>query len=807
MKSPTELNFDQITPVAPQGLGGLVAEHFGNGRLFAKVCAHGGLTDIGYWGKQHVGAFHFFNGASHTAWVKLFRAYAGVGDKRYYLTLHETRLYPFGYSSRAEVECVRFQHELLLLPDAVVHRLRVESNPEKLPVRIEALHHEGCTATIVNNRTWGDFEFVPKINAMIASCTDLNPEVHTLGNDCLHGQGIPLVVKDSPKATTWIGIGCDSPLSYRGSYPHRNKHYLAGSNIKKDSAAIFLVFAHSRKELEARLAQLSKSVHGECDAVLSGYEKRLLSRPQINTGNKILNSAFSQFPEFAQQMKVPDRPGAARATLAGYFVWGWDNLNVAVAAPLANEADSAAQTLRFFQQTRHKQVGLLHAFTGSFEPLYKGPFAWQAQFIAALYHVVSTSGDLSLAREMMPTCKFILDRCRERLVKGTGFVEGPAMWPDRPEAMDENGHDISSMNNSLLYQGLRSMEFLAAAVGDKKLAADCRDWAKTLRASFVKYLYDEEKGFFISSCDSQTLKPRKHYCPQSVFWVTPFARELLSHAPQRIAEFLNKELRTDKCLLTLPHWDTAWMADGNQLGSTFPAADPLYLNAQKLVGNAAGLELWLGDVEWFWRRHTAPEAFTPEAENEADIGVDEPGNKQLQTVSNWYFGLYTGLAGLDFDHEGITITPWGERPLSIKRVILRGVSVDLEIKGAGTHVGSLKLNGRPLPAGARKILWSQLKGKTAKIELVRSNKAPGCPVIVRADGLRVEVVESGKGTLLALVEGAISGEVVIQAPASAKCSVDGQGIQAPYDPATGTLTIPIMPGSPSNISIGRSSHS
>jgi hypothetical protein len=47
MKNTTELNFDQITPVALQGLGGLVAEHFGNGRLFAKVCAHGGLTDIG----------------------------------------------------------------------------------------------------------------------------------------------------------------------------------------------------------------------------------------------------------------------------------------------------------------------------------------------------------------------------------------------------------------------------------------------------------------------------------------------------------------------------------------------------------------------------------------------------------------------------------------------------------------------------------------------------------------------------------------------------------------------------------------
>src|SRR5258707_11958649 len=42
-------------------------------------------------------------------------------------------------------------------------------------------------------------------------------------------------------------------------------------------------------------------------------------------------------------------------------------------------------------------------------------------------------------------------------------------------------------------------------------------------------------------------------------------------------------------------------------------------------------------------------------------------------------------------------------------------------------------NGRALPAGSRKILWKDLKGKTAKIDLVRSDKSPRHPVIVRAD--------------------------------------------------------------------------
>jgi hypothetical protein len=39
-------NFDAITPVASRALGGLPQDHFSNGRLFATVAAHGGITDL-----------------------------------------------------------------------------------------------------------------------------------------------------------------------------------------------------------------------------------------------------------------------------------------------------------------------------------------------------------------------------------------------------------------------------------------------------------------------------------------------------------------------------------------------------------------------------------------------------------------------------------------------------------------------------------------------------------------------------------------------------------------------------------------
>jgi hypothetical protein len=253
---------------------------------------------------------------------------------------------------------------------------------------------------------------------------------------------------------------------------------------------------------------------------------------------------------------------------------------------------------------------------------------------------------------------------------------------------------------------------------------------------------------------------------------------------------MDKHLRSSKCLLTLPRWDTAWMADGNQLGSSFPAADSFYLGVHKLVGDEYGIKAWLGDIEWFWRHHTAPEALTPEAENEEAFGPDNWGSKQAQACTTWYAGLYTGLAGLDFDHEGLTITPWGHLPIDIRGLRPHGVSVDLKISGHGNQIGSLKLNGKALPTGLRKIAWKNLKGKAARIELVRSEQAPAVPVVVRADGLRINLLESKDGRLVAKVSGEMTGEGVVQASPKAQVLINGKPVKVPYDAATKTFSIP-----------------
>ena len=785
------LQFNKTTPVAKRDLGGIMRDYFCNGRLSVTVANHGGLIRISYIGSQCAEGLELFTGTVDSAWVKCFRMYVSIGDKRYYPSLNDTKLYPFGLGSRAKLPGAVVEHDLLLLHDALVQRIHVESNPGRLPIRVGMLHQEAITASNRNNRTWSDLVFEPAINAFVASCLDENPTiaVEPGASESLAQRGLGTIV-DCPKATTWVGLGCTLPITTHRGYHPRSKHYILSDVLKGRDAAYFVVFATSHPALIKRLRELSRSVTKECDNLVNSYSKRLSSRPRIETGNPVLNSAFGQYPELIHAMKIPDRPGAVRATMHPGFVWGWDGMMPFIPTALANESEFTAQMLRFYQDHRDSRFGLPHQFGSTFKLKLKGPFPSQCQYIAGLYHYIAVTGDLSVAREVFPTCKYILSQSRKDIVRNSGLVLGPALWPDFPEAMEEDGNDISSMNNSLLYQGLRSMEYIAAKLGHAKLAREYRDWARVLRANFVKYLYDEEKGYFISSCSSVDFTPRKHYCCQAIFWVTPFARELVSHAPKRITSFLDKHLRSQKCLLSLPHWDTAWMADGNQLGSSYPAADNFYMHIHKIVGDTFGIKAWLGDVEWFWRRHTAPEAFTPEAENEEDFGADNTGTKQTQAVSAWYSSFYTGLAGLDFDHEGLTLTPWGNIPVKVRGLRLHSVSVDLEISGTGTHIGSLKLNGRKLPAGSRKIAWSALKGKSARIHLVRTAKAPGLPVIVRADGLRVTVLESKPGHLSASIGGSMTGEVVVQAPAKARVQIDGKPSQFPYESSLGTITIP-----------------
>ena len=172
------------------------------------------------------------------------------------------------------------------------------------------------------------------------------------------------------------------------------------------------------------------------------------------------------------------------------------------------------------------------------------------------------------------------------------------------------------------------------------------------------------------------------------------------------------------------------------------------------------------------------------------MGADNQGCKQLQACSAWYAGLYVGLAGMDFDHEGITFTPWGASPLDIRGLKLRGTCFDLKITGSGSHLGALRVNGKSIPVGSRKLHWSECNKRSIKLELVRSSQAPPHPEIVRADGLRIEKLKTKKGRLAATIGGDMSGEIVVFCASPPLITLNGRPLDCAYDAHARTLTIP-----------------
>jgi hypothetical protein len=419
-----QLHFDGATPVAKRGLGGLIRDHFSNGRLFCTVGHHGGLTNVSYWGDQHLGAGGFFQGALETGWHKNFRFYVAIDEKNYYPELNDTRLMPFGFTSHCVEAGVKMDYDLLLLPDTLVQRVKFAGNPGRRTLRIGMIHQEDINAVGGSNRTWQPFVFEKKFNAFVTSCRDINPPppVRSASEESLAQVDRGPELHDSPDVTTWIALGCDVPFTVRGSYHARSKQYIRSAFFKKKEAAFYLVFARSREELEKRLAMLKRSVHRECHELLRGYETRLRERPQIDVGDPVLNSAFGQFPEMIHHMKVPDMPGAAKATLAGYWVWGWDGMMPMLPSPLANEREYDIDSFRFFHRTIDKRFGIPHQFSTGFELKLKGPFPSQCQYIASLYHYVAITGNLKIAREVFSTCQFILEKCRRDVVGYTALA-------------------------------------------------------------------------------------------------------------------------------------------------------------------------------------------------------------------------------------------------------------------------------------------------------------------------------------------------------------------------------------------------
>ncbi len=708
------LKYVNDIPVISKGFC-LEQDQFSGGRIGVTVAKHGGITKIIYYGQQRLGDRYIFQADPVSTWTKLFRLYVVIDSRMYYLTFRNTHLYPFGYQSECEIDEVQLQHEMVLLNDAIVQRVKILQNPKNKTVSLKMLHH-GFTRIESPARKWKEYKANPRQNCFTMLAIDVYPKEPKRSSALAQRETFDII--EPLRSETRIAISSELPLQFRKTYK-RHKEYIE-SKAFSDSATMFVLFGTKRKTFEQRLKDLQKNIHKQTDEVLTDYRVRLTQAPKLKLANEseVLSSALHNVPAVIDSLKVKDIPGAIRATAGGYWVWGWDSMVHAKAFLLAGDGDFVRQMLDFFHKTANKQLGIPHALTTRLKLAGAMAFPAQCLYIIMLYDYIVYTGDTSVLKKFFPFCKWLLNKTLEREVKQSGLIEGVSLYPDFPECLDENGHDISSFNNSIFYQAVHCTAYLANLWGDTALAESCHDLAERCRKNFIKYLFDSDKGYFIDSCSSRTFKQRLHYPLYAILWLTPFARDLVEGHISEIADFMKTHFHHPRGLYMFPRWDSSFMADGNQIGAYCPVIEGFYYHMMRLSRNKRELKHWENTVKWNWKQHTIPEGLTTEAENEG-ITLDNPGTKQLFAAKVWYSNFFDIFAGIEATPEGLKVSPCYYSEISINNLRLRGKELQIAISGRGSKIAKIELNGRTLTANDI-ISWDRFNRSPNLIKITRT---------------------------------------------------------------------------------------
>lgn len=704
------LAFDKDIPFMKNGIG-LDQVWFSGGRTAVTLLRHGGLGTVLHYGRQGVACHEFFRTPSPlSSWGKLFRLCVMIDGVAYYPEFNDTRLYPFGYTSTCTLAGVTFRHALTVLNDAVTQEVRVLSNPHGRKLSLKLFFH-GCAAVGSAHRRWGDWEMDEALGGLRTVAVDAftEDECRRQVEEKQAEKRVNFPVADVARGETQIGFA--SNLKSVLTVTNQGfKYYLATEDFT-DAAAALLVFAPNADRLRHRMRDLAAGYAAEGKALVAAYRQRLAGSPQIRIeGQAAVQSFLVNLPAVIDSLEARDVPGGFRAATHGYWIW-IDLFFNASAFTYSNDSASLLDMLKLFRSFADPKLGIPKLVTTTLQPLLGSEWVEQCLYICAFYHYYCNTGDREALREAFPFMAWILEKCREKEVSGSGLIEGIGM-PDFP--MDMDGHDLCSSGNSIFYQALKAMAALT-----RELDADTQERAKEYaalaarcRGSFLRHFYDPDQGYFVDSVSSRDFSKRRHYPVFAILWITHFAADLLGDHAKEIAAFQAKNFtRPHGIGGMIPTWDSGYPADGNQLLSYYPSwSEAFYRNTMRLAGRADRLDKWFEDVEWFWRQNTIPEGFTYDAENEG-FTVDNPGTKQAFAGQAWYCVFFGAVVGVVIDEQGLVISPSPSRKkITVEGLVVRGKRLDIMLTGKGTGI---LFNGKKLAGATVRIPFADLETKNS----------------------------------------------------------------------------------------------
>ncbi|HEY3377260.1 MAG TPA: hypothetical protein VGL77_07165 [Armatimonadota bacterium] len=775
----TEQRYEQTMSTAlnlmtePRGVGSS-AVWFACGRVGARVADHGALEAIIYYGNQPMDSQAFYQVSERTAYVKLFTPYLLVESRAYQLELRDTQNYPGGYVSHLTLpaEAIEIEHALILLNDTLLYRVRVLRNPRNLPLRLRLALHEYTRATPAG-RVWGEWQEDVASGALACRVTD------------------PARTVDET-AETWLGVVASTPLSTKLFISGRR--YFETEVLADDMAIAGLLFAPSEADLVTRATHLQQDGAAEGTAKLAHWQARLHASPCISLGHPAAESFFRQAPLICESLMPDDLPGAMRAAIGHYWVWGWDTLVYCDSYLAAGNTAFVRDALELYRHCADPALGIAHQFTEQMTLSIPQALPAQGLYANMLYQYAAYTGDMAVVREYYPFARTIFQRTLAQ-ARHADLFAGIALFPDFPQFAGQTGHnDLSTFNNAIFYQAARGMEYLAGMVGDMETAVSARAAWLALEPSFRTVLWDAEHGYWFDSAASDDLAPRRSYPAHAILWFTPFARELVADREAACADFIAHNHVVEGGLRMYPAWDPAFNGDGNQLAQHYPVgSDLLFLKMMTATGQQALLARWLGWLDAFWQQYTVPEGLTLEAENDGPHRPDCPGGKQPFCAKAWHMGIISALAGIEIDGGGLTIAPGLDTPLTLDNLIVKGQRYRVTTQGSGRYLHALSVNGTPV-VGTCKAPADLCTGQTVTLEVTRGAHPLPCPQLLAADGATLCNVMSDPLGLRTRLTSPGAVRVWFRAPSMPVVTWQGETLPIHYETSTGLGRALLVPG-------------
>ncbi|MCY3018249.1 MAG: hypothetical protein NTW87_04350 [Planctomycetota bacterium] len=610
-----------------------------------------------------------------------------------------------------------------------------------------ALHNYNRVS--LERRTWTDWR-ADKAGAWTAAITDAG---------------------DGKESRTWCGVVADWPLSLRVF--HSEKRFFETDTFTRGAVTIAVLFGHGRQEFRKRAQSLRRGASGEAQRAVKLWGARLAAVPSVRGLPPAVASFHRQQPLILDSLMVRDAPGAMRASVGHYWVWGWDTIVYGDSYRFGGRADFVRDALNLYKRTADPRDGIAHAFGPDFSVSCSQALAAQGLYGVWLYNYAAHTGDMRTVRRHYAFARTLFARTLQR-DRRKGLCVGTALFPDFPKFAGHNGYDISVFNNGIFYQAARCMEYLAGMMGDADTGRMARRAWMEFEQTFHEHFWDAKKGFWVDSLDIRSLFRRESYPSHAILWVTPFARELIAGRAGQCAAFMARHHAFQGGIRMYPAWDNAFNGDGNQLGQYYPVGtDVAFLNLMAASGRQRWLEKWIEWVGQFWEQHTVPEGMTAEAENDGPHRPDCPGGKQPFAAKAWQIGLLNAIVGVHFDAGGITVGPGLDRPLLLSNLPFHGKRWTISTRGRGPFIRRLTVNGRTTK-GSCKVPADLCTGKNIRLDIERTAQLSGAPQLLSANGAEVTRVEQTARTLHCRLTA--SGAVRVRFQAGGTCAAAWNGV-------------------------------